>query len=162
MDQRTAWSAAGGVVTATCGTNAAAWAVGAASSGSPLPSWPAFIFGAIALVGLYVTFAAILRIWPLHRLRVSSAELLDGCIRHGREARSELVYGKQLDAMAMSGIAAEFYLATANRLDYEFPAIADEFTLAAGDQSKASGQVLLINTINEKLRVLIEARKGIG
>ncbi len=64
--------------------------------------------------------------------------------------------------MAMSGIAAEFYLVTANRLDSEFPAIADEFMLAAGDQSQASGQVLLINTINQKLRVLTDARKGIG
>ncbi len=64
--------------------------------------------------------------------------------------------------MEMSHIAAEFYLTTANRLDAEFPAIADEFMLAAGDQSQFNGQALLINTINKKMQVLIEARKRIG
>ncbi len=148
-------------MTATSGTNAAAWAVGAAATDSHLPSWPAYAFGALALVGAYITIAALLRIWPLRGLRVSSAELLDGCIRHGREARAELVYSG-LDTMEMSHIAAEFYLTTANRLDAEFPAIADEFVLAAGDQSQFNGQALLINTINKKMQVLIEARKRIG
>jgi hypothetical protein len=123
--------------------------------------WPAYVFGAIALVGFYITFAAILRIWPLRGLRVSSAELLDNCIWHGREARAELVLG-DLDATTMSDIAGQFYTETASRLASEFPAIADEFMLAAGDQSLFNGQALLINTINRKIRVLIEARKRIG
>ena len=76
---------------AVAGTNAVAWAVGAGSSHSPLPMWPAFAFGALAVCAFYCVIAAIVRLWPFRRLR-SVPELLDDFIREGRDARSRITY----------------------------------------------------------------------
>jgi hypothetical protein len=35
-----------------CGTNTVAWAVGAAAASSTLPTWPAYVFGAMTLAAL--------------------------------------------------------------------------------------------------------------
>src|ERR1039458_2611162 len=90
MDNRTAWSAAGGVVTAVCGTNAVAWASAASASKLGLPSWPAIAFGAIAVIGVYGTIAPLARIWPFRALRAPK-EVLDEQIRLAREARERIV-----------------------------------------------------------------------
>jgi hypothetical protein len=90
MDRRLAWSAAGGTVAAMTGTNAVAWAVGSTAAKSTLPLWPVFIFGAMTVLALYVLGAALARWWPFHRLALAPAELLDDCIRRGRDARERL------------------------------------------------------------------------
>src|SRR5580700_1682903 len=115
MDSRLAWSAAGGTVAAMSGTNAVAWAVGATAASSSLPVWPAYIFGAMTLVGLYVLGAALARKWPFHRLALAPAELLDDCIRQGRDAREDIIQA-DLNEWEVAGVAAAWTLRTANLL----------------------------------------------
>jgi hypothetical protein len=92
MDLRIAWSSAGGVVGALTATNAVAWAVGAGSADSPLPWWPAIVFAVLAALGLATMVTALLRVWPFDSLGRSATEVLDGCIRQGREARDRIIY----------------------------------------------------------------------
>lgn len=120
MDRRAAWVGLGGVVIATCGTNAAAWAVGAATAGSHLPLWPAYMFGALALGGVYITASALAGWWPLHRLSMAPAELLDNCIRQGMAVRERVVY-QELDSWQAASEAAEWTLYTSNRLHEHYP-----------------------------------------
>jgi hypothetical protein len=161
MDQRVALSTAGGVIATVCGTNAAAWAVGATASGSHLPGWPAYAFGLMAIIGLVIAVTAGLRIWPFHWLAVAPAELLDDCIRRGRDTRARIVYEK-LDSFEAANAAAEWTLYTSNRLDRHIPALADHFTQAGGDDDTLSSQALTINTVAEKLRVLAAFRREIS
>jgi hypothetical protein len=160
MDQRTAWSAAGGVVTATCGTNAAAWAVGALATKSPLPAWPAIVFGTIALIGVYITVAALAGWWPLARVSMGPAEVLDDCIRRGRDVRERIVHDA-FDDWQAARMAAEWTLRTANLLHERYPAVADGFLLVSGDKDRLSGQALVINTLAVKIDVLAKARQGL-
>jgi hypothetical protein len=160
MDARAAWSAAAGVVTAVSGTNAVGWSVGAAAAHSPLPVWPAYVFGAMSLGGLYCVVAPLLRLWPFRGIR-SVRELLDDYIRRGREARDRIIY-RRLDDLAAAGEAAEWTLRTTNGLHARFPAITDAFLLAAGNHQAFSGQALIIQTMNAKLAVLTSARTGLG
>jgi hypothetical protein len=158
---RSAWSTAGGVVTATCGTNAAAWAVGATAVGSHLPVWPAYAFGGMALCGVYVTIATLARWWPFHRLAMAPAELLDDCIRRGRDARARIIYEK-LNEWQTASVAAKWTLRTTNLLHDHYPAVADEFLLASGEREQFSGQALVIRTLAVKIDVLARARQGLG
>ena len=148
-------------MTATCGTNAAAWAVGAAAAESHLPAWPAYAFGGLALLGVYVTAASLARLWPFHRLAMEPAELLDDCIRRGRDARARITY-EGLDTWRAAREAAEWTLRTANLLHDHYPAVADEFLLASGDEQQFSGQALAIRTLAVKIAVLSEARTRLG
>jgi hypothetical protein len=157
---RAAWSAAGGIVTAVCGTNAVAWAVGAGAAHSPLPVWPAYTFGSLAVGGCYLIVAPLARLWPFHRL-VAPAELLDDCLRLGREARERIIR-EQLDSWGVARVAGTWQLRTMNRLDRHLPHLADAFMLASGNEENFSGQALVINTLNAKMGVLIEARSRIG
>lgn len=161
MDQRVAWSTAGGVVLTTSATNAVGWAIAAAAPGSHLSLVPVYVFSVMALLGLYMTFAGLLGFWPLNRLGVSPADLLDDCIRAGIDARARIVY-KELDDYGAATAAAAWFLDTANRLDKEFPAVSDEFRLAAGDETVYSGQALIISTLAMKIKVLSDARKRIS
>lgn len=145
---------------ALTGTNAVAWAVGSTAANSTLPLWPAFIFGAMTLLALYVLGAALARLWPFHRLALAPAELLDGCIRSGRDARERLIRDS-LDSWAAARVAAEWTLRTANLLDQHYPALADEFILATGEDETFSGQALAVRTLAVKLNVLAQARKGL-
>jgi hypothetical protein len=74
------------------GTNTVAWAVGATAADSSLPTWPAYVFGVMALAALYVLGASLGRVWPFHRLALAPAELLDDCIRRGRDARARIIH----------------------------------------------------------------------
>ena len=76
-EHRTAWSAAGGVVTTLFGSGAFAWWLASASADSELPQWPAYAFGAVALVGLYCVFAPLLRWWPFGRPTPAPAPVLE-------------------------------------------------------------------------------------
>jgi hypothetical protein len=143
------------------GTNAVAWAVGAATANSSLPSWPGYVFGAMALVGLYVLGASLGRAWPFHRLVVPPAEMLDDCIRRGREARENIV-GEGTDPLQAARKASLWTLRTSILLHEYFPALADEFLLAAGDEEHFSGQALAVRTLAVKLDVLAKARKGLA
>jgi hypothetical protein len=124
MDQRAALSTAGGVVATVCGTNAAAWAVGATAAGSHLPGWPAYAFGAMAVIGVAIAITAAARVWPFHWLALAPDELLDDCIRRGRDTRARIVY-EELDSADAASAAAEWTLYTSNRLDRHIPALAD-------------------------------------
>jgi hypothetical protein len=65
-DDRAAWSAAGGVLTA-CGAGAAvAWLVAVEPSTASVPVWPVYPFGAVAVVGFYLMLAPLLRLSPWH------------------------------------------------------------------------------------------------
>jgi hypothetical protein len=160
MDDRAAWSAAGWAIFAFAGTNAIGWLAGASAAHSPLPHWPAIIFGAFALGGFYLALAPLLRLSPFEGPR-SVPEVLDNAIRAGREARERLVE-EQLTGFDAAAVAAEWTLRVGNQLHRSFPAIADEFVLAAGDQNAFSGQALLIQTINAKMAVLAKARTGLA
>jgi hypothetical protein len=59
MDQRSAWSAAGGV----------AAVVGIAATIAAKDSVAAYIFAAIAALGLFCVCASLLGVWPFRRLR---------------------------------------------------------------------------------------------
>jgi hypothetical protein len=160
MDERAAWSTAGWAIFAFAGTNAIGWLVGASPAHSPLPHWPAIVFGAFALAALYLAIAPLLRLRPFQGPR-SVPEMLDTAIREGREARERVTY-ESLAPLDKAAVAAEWTLRTSNQLHRRFPAIADEFILAAGDQNHFSGQALLIQTINAKMAVLVRARTGLG
>ena len=161
MDNRGAWSTAGGVVALVGVPAAAGWAVGASAEHSPLPVWPTYVLGFIGLCGLYVVFAPLLRLWPFRKLALPPAELLDECIRLGRDTRERVIYNG-LDEWECAREAATWTLQTANRLHAGFPASADEFLLASGDADNFSGQALLVNTLNTKMAVLKEARQRLG
>jgi len=161
VNNRAAWSAAGGVVVVVSVPTAAAWAVGASTANSPLPGWPVYVLGFIGLCGLYVVFAPLSRLWPFRRLALAPAELLDECIRLGRDVRARITYD-DLDEWECAREAGTWTLETANRLHDGFPASADEFLLASGDANHLSGQALVINTLNTKMAVLKEARQRLG
>jgi hypothetical protein len=158
VDRRLAWSAAGGTVAAISGTNAVAWAVGTSATNSSLPSWPAYVFGVMTLAALYVLGAALARIWPFHRLALAPAELLDDCIRGGRDARARIMH-ERLDDWEVAGEAAAWTLRTANLLHAQFPAVADEFLAATGNEEQLSGHALTVQTLAVKLAVLAAARR---
>jgi hypothetical protein len=157
MDQRMAWSGAGGVIAATSGTNAVAWAIGAASANSPLPSWPAFMFGIAALVGVYLLVAALGRLWPLNRLSMTPAEVLDEHIRSGRQARRDAL---ELDEEPAARILGRWESTTLDALDRNYPLVAERFLGARGDDENLSGQALVVNTIATKVGVLESARES--
>lgn len=160
MDERAAWSAAGWAIFAFAGTTAIGWLLGASPADSPLPQWPAIVFGVFALAGVYLGLAPLLRVRPFQGPR-SVPELLDNAIREGREARERVTLEK-LSPLDAAAVAAEWTLQVGHQLHRRYPAIADEFVLAAGDQSAFSGQALLIQTINAKMAVLTKARTGLG
>jgi len=160
MDDRAGWSTAVLAIFAFAGTNAIGWLIGASTEHSPLPIWPAIVFGAFALAGAYLGLAPLVRRWPFRAPR-SVPEVLDDAIRAGRDARDRLVQ-ERLRGFDAAGVAAEWTLRVGNQLHRRFPAIADEFVLAAGDRNAFSGQALLIQTINAKLAVLAKARTGLG
>jgi hypothetical protein len=128
-------------VAAMTGTNAVAWTVDSTAAKSTLPLWPAFIFGAMTLLALYVLGAALARWWPFHRLALAPAELLDDCIRRGRDAR-ECIVRERLDCWQAAREAAAWTLRAANLLHEQFHAIADEFLLTTGEEEHHSGQAL--------------------
>jgi len=121
------------------GTNAVAWAVGATAANSSLPAWPAYVFGVMTLVALYMLGAALGRAWPFHRLRLAPAELLDDCIRRGRDARARIIH-ERLDSWEAAREAADWTLRTANLLHEQFPAIADESCLRLEMRSSSRGR----------------------
>jgi hypothetical protein len=147
-------------VFAMAGTNAVAWAVGAAATHSPLPAWPAYAFGVLAVGGLYCLVASLARRWPFGRVQ-SVAELLDDYIRRGRDARDRITF-EELGPLEAAHVVAEWVWRTANGLHEWFPAIADEFLLAAGDDQTLYGPALQSQTVNAKMAVLAKARKGLG
>jgi hypothetical protein len=95
--------------------------VGASAENSTLPAWPAYVFGVMTLAALYVLGAALARQWPFHRLALAPAELLDDCIRRGRDARARIIY-ERLDDWEAAREAATWTLRTANLLHEQFPA----------------------------------------
>jgi hypothetical protein len=151
MDQRTAWSGAGGVIAATSGTNAVAWAVGATAPNSPLPLWPAIMLFAVAAAGVYLLIAALARLWPLGSLGVTPAEVLDRHIRTGRQARRDAL---ELDEPDAQQILDRWQRRVLSDLDQHYPLPAESFQLERGDDQNLSGQALVISTIAYKLRVL--------
>jgi hypothetical protein len=156
MDQRTAWSGAGGVIAATSGTSAVAWAVGATAERSPLPAWPAIMFGVVALAGLYLVVAGLIRLWPLNRLSLTPAEVLDDEIRAGRQARRNAL---ELDEAPAAAILARWEGRALRALDRSYPLVAESFMLKRGDDQNLSGHALVVNTIAAKLRILEHARE---
>lgn len=161
MDQRQAWSAAGGIVAVLAGTNAVAWAVGTSAPASPLPVWPAIAFAFMAVLGVYVLLSALVRWRPFNRLSLPPGEILDACIREGREAREEIVHNS-MDTWKSARVAGEWTLRTSNALHEGFPAIVDRFLLASGNPDAFSGQALHIQTINAKIDVLTGTRLNLG
>lgn len=63
-DDRAAWSAVGGVVTATGAGGAVAWLLAVQPSSPDVPKWPVYAFAAVAVVGLYGMLAPLLCRWP--------------------------------------------------------------------------------------------------
>jgi hypothetical protein len=139
VDNRAAWSAAGGIVTVVSAPNAVAWGVAAANSSTPLPAWPAYVFAVLALAGLYLACAPLARVWPFHRLSLAPAELLDDCIRQGIDARERIVR-EDLNELETTRVAAAWMFLTADHLHEGFPAIVDEYILASGDADSFSGR----------------------
>jgi hypothetical protein len=76
QDRRNALSAAWGVLTVvTAGGAIAIWAGPASSPSSGFPIWPAYAFGAVALMALYMTFATLLGLPPTRaRSEIPSAQ----------------------------------------------------------------------------------------
>jgi hypothetical protein len=148
------------------GTNAVAWAAGAAAAESHLPFWPVYLFGGFALVGLYVLLAALLGWWPLSRLAIPVAELLDDRIRQGQEVRGR-IGSEDLSMFAAAALAAGWSIGTAVRLGQRYPALMDEFTQAGTmihvpidpDDHNAGN---LRDYMNTKLAVLAEARRTLN
>jgi hypothetical protein len=160
MSDRSAWSAAGGVVALVSGTNAIALAIAGDAAHSRIPLAFPYVFGAIALASMYLLLAPLLSWWPF-RGPASVAHLLDILIRQGHEARERLLQAR-VQPLDAATVAAEWTLRSANRLHDNYPAIMDRFLLAAGTEESFSGQALLIQTINAKLDVLINARTQSG
>jgi hypothetical protein len=159
MDSRSAWSAAGGVMLVVSATCAITLLVAAAPAHSPVSVGPAYVFGGIALLGLYLMASPLLRWWPFGGPG-SISELLDARIRAAREVRERVIF-EPLAGVEAAGEVAGWILRTANLLAERHPAIADRFLLASGNAAAFSGQVLLIQDINAKLAVLTEARTAI-
>jgi hypothetical protein len=159
MDRRIAWSAAGGTAATLSGTSAVAWAVGASADKSSLPLWPAFVLGGITLIALYVLGAALTRSWPFHHLALAPAELLDDCIRRGRDLR-ELIHCEDPDGWEASRDVAEWMLVTANLLHEHFPAVADEFLLAhPTDGTPYDESRPAVRALASRVELLTRARK---
>jgi hypothetical protein len=159
-DNRGAWSAVGAaVMTVAAGAAVTTW-LAAAPARSGVSNWPAYVFAVVALAGAYLLVAPLTRCWPF-TAPSSIPGLLDECIRAGRDARERITY-EQLKPLEEAREVAQWTLRTANRLHAHYPAIADRFLLASGDESSFSGQALLIQTVNAKLSVLGEARTGIS
>lgn len=73
-DERTGRSAAWGVVAAVFGGGAVAtWTV-AAAPGSRFPIWPAYVFGLVAVIGLYMCFAVLHGWRPAKRLHSTTPQ----------------------------------------------------------------------------------------
>jgi len=66
-DGRGARSAAWGVVAALAGAGAIAVWIATATPGTAVPIWPAFVFGAASIAGLYMCFASLSGKWPAGR-----------------------------------------------------------------------------------------------
>jgi hypothetical protein len=64
QDGRAGRSAAWGVVALLTGGAAVTVWVTADSAGSQFPIWPAYVFGAVAIVALYMIFASLSGTWP--------------------------------------------------------------------------------------------------
>ncbi len=135
------------------------WA-SASASARALPDWPTYAFAALGALGLYCLVASLVPLWPFVRIR-SVPELLDDSIRQGREAR-ERIRQERLGGLEAASVAAEWTLRVGNALSRRFSAIVDECILAAGNDQHFSGQALLIQTLNAKMDVLGNARKGLG
>lgn len=88
-EDKAAWSAVGGVVTAITGGGAIAWGVAAASNHSGLPVWPVYPFGAFVIAGLYIALAPLLHRWPWRR-EESFARELRALRRDGQSLLDEL------------------------------------------------------------------------
>lgn len=125
-------------------------------------AWAAAFFFVVALVLAYHD----LRV-DRDRLRneldrvtaVAGDRLLDDLIRAGQDVRELIVQERMGDEEARS--AARSWVDRALRtLGEQFPAYADEFRVAAGDHESFSGQALVIRTINVKLEVVKQARRG--
>jgi hypothetical protein len=159
VTDRAAWSTAGGVVLTVAAGAAITVGLAAAPAHSGVASWPSYVFGVVALAGLYVLVAPLAGWWPF-AAPGSVAQLLDERIRAGRDARERIIYNA-LKPLEEAGEAGLWILRTANGLHEHYPAIADRFLLASGDESQFSGQALLIQNLNAKLAVLTEARQGI-
>lgn len=161
MDNRATWSAAGGIVTVCCASDAVVWIAAASVPHSGLPTWPGLAFGAVAVLGLYCVFAPLLRLWPFRGFG-SVGELLDTCIREGREMRDMLTEHPR-GRWGIAYESGEWTLRTAHRLHVGFPAIADAFILAIPpEDSPHTGFRLDVERINIKLEVLAAARRGLG
>jgi hypothetical protein len=159
VQSRAAWSATGGgVIASVSGANTAALAIAAASAHSGVPVLLAFIFGAVALCGVYLLVSPLLRWWPFSGPS-SVAELLDERIKAGRETRDRITF-QPFGPLEAAGEASRWILRTANLLDEFYPAIADRLLLASGSSDAFSGQALVIQTINAKLGVLTKARES--
>lgn len=63
-DDRSAWSAAGGVVMGASGAGAIGWWLASTPATSTIPMWPVYVFVGIAAMGLYGVLAPLLRWWP--------------------------------------------------------------------------------------------------
>ncbi len=141
------------------GTNAVAWAVGATADKSSLPLWPTFIFGGMALIALYVLGAALARRWPFHRLALAPAELLDNCIRRGRDLRERIHYDES-DSWSATQDVTEWMLTTANLLHQHFPAIADDFLLAHPEDGTPYDESRpAIRALASRIELLTRSRK---
>jgi hypothetical protein len=163
MELRAALSAAGGVVVVVAGANAGAWAAAAGAKESPLPWWPAILFCGIAVLGLLLMFAALLRWWPFRGLARSPAEVLDDCIRRGRDVRDQLIY-VEIESWDASGVAGEWMLRTANLLHDHYPAILDRFLATAAPMEHEHGDwqpAPPALTVEAKLDVLSKARTAL-
>ena len=158
-ESHTAWSAAGGVVLTVAATAAITVSVAAAPANSGISTWPVYVFGLVAVAGLYLLVAPLARWWPF-AAPGAAAQFLDDRIRAGRDVRERITYYK-LKPLEEAGEVGLWILRTANLLHEHYPAIADDFLLASGDESQFSGQALLIQNVNAKLAVLTEARTRI-
>jgi hypothetical protein len=86
-----AGSGAGAAVLTVSAGAAITLAIAAASPHSGVSSLPAYIFGAVAIISLYILAAPLLRCWPF-TAPGSVADLLDERIRASREARERMAY----------------------------------------------------------------------
>lgn len=160
MDERTAWSAIGGVLLTASAPNMAAWLVAATTKGSALPIWPAYIFGGLSLCGLYILIAAMARWWPFSYLKRSPAQVMDDCIRAGDELRDKLLSAYPGNETAMQELS-DFTLDYGRHLRQVYPSIARNFVTASGTIMPSISQDGFIASLDTKLEVIIGARKGL-
>jgi hypothetical protein len=64
MENRGAWSAAGGVLLTLGGGGAIAWLIAANTKGTGLTKWPVIPLAAVGLIGVYVIVAPLRHWWP--------------------------------------------------------------------------------------------------